>query len=141
MRDMRGEAHILLAAGDDDVGVAGLDLLRAESHGAQPGAAHLVHAPGGRLDGDARGDGGLPRRVLSLAGGQHLTHDHFIDVRRCDVRALQRRADGDLAERVRRDAGKRAVERANRRPRRADDDNIFVFHRVLHFPNISKVIP
>ena len=35
MRDMRGKAHILLAAGDDDVGIAGLDLLRAESDRAQ----------------------------------------------------------------------------------------------------------
>ena len=68
------------------------------------GAAHLVHAPGGRLDGNAGGDGGLPRRVLPLASGQHLTHDHFIDIGRLDVRPLQRRADGDLAERMRRHA-------------------------------------
>jgi hypothetical protein len=138
---MRGEAHILLAAGDDDVGVAGLDLLSAESDCAKSGAANLVHAPGGRLDGDASGDGGLPRWVLPLASGQNLTHDHFIDIRRRDVCAIERSADGDLAERVRWDARKRAVERANRRSRRADDDNILVFHSVLHFPNISKVIP
>ena len=46
----------------------------------------------------------------------------------CDLGPLERGADGDLAKRMRRHARQRAVERANRRPRRADDDNIFVFH-------------
>ena len=72
--------------------------------------------------------------------GQHLTHDHFIDIGRVDAGPLERRLDGDLAERMRRQARQRAVEGANRRPRRADDDNIFVFHTDLHYPKGAKVI-
>ena len=134
MRDMRRQAHALLAAGDHDVGVAGRDLLGAEGDGAQARAAHLVHAQGRGLDRNAGGDRRLPRRVLALAGRQHLTHDHFIDIGRVDLGALQRGLDGDLAERMRRQARQRAVEGANRRPRRADDDNLFLFHTSLQLP-------
>ena len=118
-----------------------LDLLGAHGDRTQARAAHLVQAPGGGLDGNAGGDCRLPRRVLSFAGGQHLTHDHFVDIGRRDVCPVEGGANGDLAKRMRRHARQRAVERANRRPRRADDDNIFVFHTGLHYPNISKVIP
>jgi hypothetical protein len=50
------------AAGDDDVGIAGLDLLSAERHCAQARAAHPVHAPSRFLGGDSCSDRGLPRR-------------------------------------------------------------------------------
>ena len=49
--------------------------------------------------------------------------------------------NGDLAKGMGRQARKRAVEGANGRPRRADDDNLFLFHtRRLHFPRGPKVI-
>ena len=140
MGDMRRQAHALLAAGDHDVGIAAGDLLGAERDGPQPRAAHLVHAEGGGLHGNAGGDRRLPRRVLALAGRQHLTHDDFIDVGRIDLGPLERRLDGDLAQGMRRQARQRAVEGANRRPRRADDDNLFLFHTSLHFPEGPKVI-
>ena len=47
---------------------------------------------------------GLPGGVLALAGGQHLAHDHFVDVVRLDMRPLQSRANSHLAERMRRQA-------------------------------------
>ena len=46
---VRRHRHRFLAAGDDDLGVAGGDLLHAERDGAQARAAQLVEAPGGRL--------------------------------------------------------------------------------------------
>src|SRR4030042_46403 len=63
--------------------------------GPEPRAAHLVHAPGGRTDRNAGGDGRLPRRVLALARGQHLTHDDFVDIGRIDLGPLERRLDGN----------------------------------------------
>ena len=128
---MGRKAHALLATGDHDVSIAGRNLLRAESDGAEPRAAHLVHAEGGRFHWDAGGDGGLTRRVLALGRCQHLAHDHFVDIGRSHARPIERRLDGNLAERMRRQGRQRAVERANRRPRRADDDNILVFHTHL----------
>ena len=64
MDAVRRLAHALLAAGDDDLGIAVADRLIAERHGAQPRAAELVDAVGGDLERDAGGDRGLPRRVL-----------------------------------------------------------------------------
>ena len=66
VRAVRRLAHALLAAGDDDLGRAELDLLGAERHGAQARAAQLVHAPGRRVDRDAGADRGLAGRVLAL---------------------------------------------------------------------------
>ena len=54
MRAMRRHRHRFLPAGDDDLGVAGGDLLHAERDGAQARAAELVHAPGGRFLAECR---------------------------------------------------------------------------------------
>ena len=94
------KAHALLAAGDHDISIAGRDLLRAKRDGAKARAAHLVHAEGRRIHGNASGDGGLPRRVLALACRQHLAHDHFVDVRRLNMSPGKRRPNGNLAKRV-----------------------------------------
>ena len=134
MGDMGRQAHAFLAAGHHDVGVAGGDLLSAQSDGPKSGAAHLVHAPSGRSDRNAGGDGRLPRRVLALAGGEHLTHDDFVDVGRIDLGPLERRPDGDLAKGMGGQARQRTVKGPNGRTRRADDDNLFRFHTSLHFP-------
>jgi len=128
---VRGKAHALLAASDYDVGIARGDLLGSKSDGPETRAAHLVHAEGRLVDGNASGDGGLPRRVLTLTCGQHLAHDHFIDVSRVNVSALEGSLDGDLAKLVCRQGRQGAVEGANRRACRAHDDNLFVFHTDL----------
>jgi hypothetical protein len=72
-----GKAHALLAAGDDDGGVAGLDRLGGERDGAQARAADLVDAPGRDLLGHAGRHRRLARRILALGGGQHLAEDHL----------------------------------------------------------------
>ena len=84
--------------------------------------------------------GRLAGRVLALARRQHLTQDDFVDIGRIDLGALQRGLDGDLAKGMRRQARQRAVKGANRRPGRADDDNLFRFHTSLQLPQGTKVI-
>ena len=51
--------------------------------------------------GSPRRTAASPRRVLSFARGQNLTHDHFVDIGRRDVFPVKRGANGDLAERMR----------------------------------------
>ena len=132
---MRGEAHALLAASDHDIGIAGRNLLGADGDGPKTRAADLVQSPGGLLHRNAGADGGLAGRILALSGGQHLTQDHFVDIGRLHMRPFQRRANGDLPKGMRREARQGAIERADRRPRRADNNDIFVLHSHLHFPN------
>ena len=121
---VRRLAHALLAAGDHDPAVALPDRLKAERHRAQARAAQLVDAPGRHLDRDAGVDRGLARRVLALAGGQDLAHHHLGHLGRLDPAALERGADRDLAEIVRRHARERAVEAADRRPRGTGNDDL-----------------
>ena len=60
---------------------------------------------------------------LPEAGGQHATHQDFVDVAGPNAGALQRRLDGSTAEVNGTEAGKFALEGANRRARHADDDD------------------
>ena len=117
----------LLAARDHDLGIAVEDRLIAERHRAQARAAQLVDAPGRDLDRNAGRDRGLTGRVLALAGGQDLPHDDLGHLPALDTGALERGLDRDLAELVRRQVGECPVECADRRARRADDDDV-----VLH---------
>src|ERR1700758_5472647 len=95
---VRRLAHALLPAGDHDLGIAIADRLITERHGTQPRATELINAIGRYLERDPSGDGGLPRRILALAGGEDLTHDDFRHVLRLDIGAAQGLADRDLAE-------------------------------------------
>ena len=141
MRGVRRQAHILLPAGDHDRGGAGGDLLGAERDRSKARAAHLVYAQGGRLHRNARGDRRLPRRILPLARGQDLAHDDLVHLGWLDARPLQRGPDGHLAQRMGGHPGKSAVERADWRTRRADDDDGFLFHTDLHFPKGFSLLP
>ena len=95
MRQMRRHRHRLHAAGDDDLRIAIGDLLQAEGHRAQARTAKLVHAPRRLLLRNAGRHGGLPRRILSLAAGQYLAQDHFIDFFRRDLGSFERAFDGN----------------------------------------------
>ena len=64
------------------------------------------------------------RRVLALAGGQDLAHNHLGHVARLDGAALERGADRDLAQIVRRHARERAVEAADRRAHGTGNDDL-----------------
>ncbi len=78
--------------------------------GAQAGAADLVQAPGGGFLRHAGVDGGLARRVLALAGRQHLAEDHLVDFTGLDASARQHFLDHDAAEVMRWGGGEGAVE-------------------------------
>ena len=133
VRAMRRLAHALLAAGDHDPGRSELDLLGAERHRAKPRAAQLVHAPGRRVDRDAGVDRGLARRVLARAGGEDLPQDDLGYLSGLNPRAIERRLDRDLAQLVGRQAGERAVERADGRAgsARDHDGSLILAHRCL----------
>ena len=121
---VRRLAHALLAAGYDDLGIAGLDRLAGHRDGAQARAANLVDGQRRLFLRHAGGHRGLPGRVLAGIGGQHLAHDHVVDVRAGDVRAFHRRRDGDSAEIGGRHLGEGAAEGADRGAGGTCDDDI-----------------
>jgi len=68
MRHVGAERHAFLTAGDDDSGVAELDVLGASGDRAQARAADLVDTPGRALNRQAGIDMRLAGRVLALTG-------------------------------------------------------------------------
>lgn len=139
---MRRQRHRFLAAGDDDVGVAGRDLLHAERNGPQAGAADLIEAPRGRFLGQAGKDRSLARRVLPLRGGQHLAEDDLVHLGGLDTGARQKLADDGRAELMGGGVGERPVERADGRARgTGDDDGIGSRHFVLRSMMAIRACP
>src|SRR4029079_1385770 len=66
MGNVRGKAHAFLPPSNHDVGIARSNLLRSKRDGPETRAAQLIHAKGSLVHGNAGGNSGLPRRVLSL---------------------------------------------------------------------------
>ena len=131
-------AHVFLAAGHHDFAVAIGDGLSGEHHGLQAGAAHRVEGQARHFLGQAGLHQGLARGVLTRAGGEHLAHDHFTDVRRIEPGAGNRLADHGGAQIGRGDLGQRAAELANSGSGRRDDDDIF--HGGLLLLNESQAL-
>jgi len=95
---IRGVAHRLGAAGDDQADESGLGRFNGVHHRLQPRPADAVDRFRGDLDGNARLDRGLPRDVHSGAGLQHAAHDDVAELRGNDVRPPDCLADDDGAE-------------------------------------------
>ncbi len=95
---MRGLTHGFLTARDDDLVLASADQLIRERDRVDTGQAHLVHRQGGHIHRNARCHGRLPGRDLPRARGEHLAHDHVVDLFRRDAALLQRRLDGETAQ-------------------------------------------
>ena len=131
-----GLAHAFLPARDHDLALARADLLGGQCHGAQARAAHLVDAERRLAVGNARRMGGLAGRVLPLAGRQHLAEDDLIDLARLQPGARNRLLDRGGAEDMCGHGAERAVETADRRTRRGNDDD--VFHLALPCGSIAR---
>ena len=127
---MRRQAHVLLAAGDDDLGVAVAHRLRGEHHRLQAGAADGVDGERRHGHRQAALDDGLARRVLAGPGGEHLAEDHLADLLAGEPGALEQLDHNRGAQIGRRGLGESAAELADRGAGGGDDDD--VFHEVLH---------
>ena len=121
-QQVRGLRHGLLAARDDDLGVARADRLVGERDGGEPGQAHLVDVQ--RVDalGDTGRERRLPRGHLTVTGGQNLTHDHLVDGLGGDVPALEGGADRDAAQLGSGQGGQASLQAAERGTGTGDDD-------------------
>ena len=124
IEQVRRVGHRLHAAGDDDVGRAGLDQIVREHHGLHARAAHLVDGRGAGGGGDLRADGGLARGRLAEAGGQHAAHDHVVDLVGRDARMVERARDRGGAEGRGGNAGELAQQGADGGALGTDDDDV-----------------
>ena len=86
MHGMDRQAHRLLTAGNDDVGITGGDLLHAKRHRPEPGAAELIDRPRRGPPGQACADRRLAGRVLPFSRGENLAEDHLVDLGRLEPR-------------------------------------------------------
>lgn len=91
-------AHRLLATGDDDLVLARPDQLVGEGDRVDARQAHLVQGQRGHVHRNTAGHCRLPSRDLARARGEHLPHDHVIDLLGRDATLLQRRLDREAAE-------------------------------------------
>ena len=122
---VRHHRHVLGAAGDDDLGIAGLDVARRGVDRFQAAAADAVDGDGGRLDRHAGLDGGVARDIAVF---HHLTdaaEDDVVHLFGLEARALDCGADGDGAEIRCREVRVGALELPDGRPRAANDHDIF----------------
>jgi hypothetical protein len=88
LQHVRAGAHVLLAAGDDDLAVAPATACAASITAFRPEPQTLLMVIAGTaFPWQAGLDHGLAGRVLAHAGGQHLAQDDFADLvarpRRC----------------------------------------------------------
>ncbi len=130
--DVVGQAHVLLAAGDDHLGVAATDRLGTQVQGLEARAADLVQGHGRHGEGQAGLDRGLARRVLPGACGQHLAHDHFVDFSRVQAGLRQQLADHRSAQLDGGHIGERALEAADRGARGGNNDD-FLHGMIPHW--------
>ena len=86
--------HVLHAARDDDVDVAGSDHLRRDRDCFQPRTAEHVDRGRGNLFRDSGRDRHLTGGILAQAGLQHATEDHLVNILARQPGPLERRPDG-----------------------------------------------
>ena len=124
MGDMRRPAHALLAAGNDDAGLAGADEQRTHNDGTQSRAAHLTDAEGRRLQGHPGGKRRLADRILPLPANQDLAEHGIVHLLGIDFRTLERCAHGGRAKTMGGHVGKGAVERTDGGAGGSGDDDL-----------------
>ena len=90
-------AHVLSAAADHDVGVAGQNGAGALDDGLHAGAADHANGVGGNRIGDTGLHRDLTGGVLALAGGEDAAEHQLVHVLGSDVSALEGLLDHDSA--------------------------------------------
>jgi hypothetical protein len=123
------QAHVLLAAGDDDAGIPGRHGLGRQVHGFQAAAADLVDGERGDRVRQTAGQGGLARRVLAHARLKYLAEDDLVDLPRLQIGPRQQSPDHMGAQLTGGNAGQRAVECTDRSTSGGDDD--YIIHVML----------
>ena len=99
-----------------------LNGLGGQHDGFESGSADLVDGYGFDFPGHAGLDRGLLGRVLAVAAGQHLAHEHFVDFGLLDAGPFDGFLDDDGTQVGGADAGQGSVETAQRRSHRTDND-------------------
>ncbi|MNH17254.1 hypothetical protein D3C79_769210 [compost metagenome] len=121
-----GKAHVLLAAGDDYLGVTAADGLSGQVQCLQARTADLVQGHCRHAEGQAGLDRGLACRVLPGTGGKHLAEDDFVDLRRGQPGLFQQALDHGGTQVYCRHSGQGALEAADGGTGCGDD------HHVVH---------
>ena len=117
--------HVLHAAGNHDVGIAGLDHLGSHVDAVQTRAADHVDGDSGGLDRQASLQRSLTSDVLAQASLDNAAHVNMVDLLRLDVGTVQSLFDDDGAQLSSRDIGEGAAELANGSTACAGDDDLF----------------
>ena len=120
--EVGGEIHVLHAAGNGDVDVAGFDRPSGLHHGLEARTANLVD--GDRRDGvgDAGLEGRLSGGVLAYAGLQDAAHKHFVNVPGLKASVGDGRLDGSGTQFGGGDSAKASEELPNRGTAGGEDD-------------------
>src|SRR6185503_7505770 len=96
---VRGHAHVLGAAGEDELGLSELDLLRREQDRLKARSTEPVDRERGDLLGDAALQPDVAGEIHSVARGlQHVAEYDLVDLLWVDLRALERTLRRDDAE-------------------------------------------
>ena len=84
VQQIRGTAHTLHPAGDDDFRRPRADRVGGHDDGLQSGATDLIDGGGIHVIGQVGAFRRLPGRSLPQPRRQHISHDHFVHIFRCD---------------------------------------------------------
>jgi hypothetical protein len=136
VQHVRRGAHVFHAASNDNVGIAAFDCLRGQVRGLEAAAAHLADDKRRHHIGQAGLDDCLARRVLAVAGGEHLAQDDFVDAGRIEPDLRQQVLDDVCAKFGCRNFCQRATKFADGRAAGSNDYDIF--HVSLQYPGLAR---
>ena len=114
-------AHVLGAAADHDIGVAGADGAGGLDDGLQAGAAHHAHGVGGDRVGQTGLYAHLTGGVLTLSGGQDAAEHQLVHLVGLQARPVEGFLHHDGAQVGRGGVGQGALKRADCGTAAADD--------------------
>jgi hypothetical protein len=121
-QQIRGLGHGLHAAGNHDVGVAGVDHQVGEVDGIESGQADLVDGRCSHTHWDPGEVGGLAGSDLPSAGLDDLAHKDVVDLVRSHPGPLEGGGDGEATQLSGGKATERARQLADRGAGSCDDD-------------------